>query len=174
MSKVTGATLSEGEREFFFLRTLGAGMEIPKGFLECWPWIKAIHAYDFGDSAPLAALVLSEADIPANVREVLADIVSGKRVPKAKSLAHLKIKGKDRLAAARFALMYSQIYQRIKNETQTQADRECMEPVEVIERTDRAYSVWQKRVYEQYGIGGDTLADLRRELERLIEKWPRL
>jgi hypothetical protein len=174
MSDVAAGTLSEGEREFLFIRTLGAGMEIPQGFLECWPWIKAIHAHDFGDSAPLAAMVISEANIPANVREVLAAIVSGKRVPKAKSIKHLKIKGTDRLAAARFALMYAQIHQRVKNEAQDAAEREAAEPADLIKRYDSAYRNWQKKVYEQYGIGKETLGDLRRELERLIKEWPRL
>lgn len=173
MDKLIAAP-SEGELEFWKIVALGAGIEIPKGFLECWHWIKAIHAHDFGDSGPLSALVASEADMPANVRAVLADIVTGNRVPSEKAVAQLKIKGTDRMVAARSALFYSQYRKRLKNKAQHLADREGMEPVDVIENVNRAHRTWQKQVYEQYGIGRDTLDDLRRELEGLIKGWPTL
>ena len=72
--------------------------DAPSDFWDCWDWVKALDAFDFGDTGPLAALI-SEIDIPDEIKAAVAKIVAGERTPNLKAAAKLKIAPSKRLEA---------------------------------------------------------------------------
>lgn len=153
-------------------------------YLDAWPWVVAIDAYDFGAPEPLAELMATEAP-PEELRPVIAAIVTGKRKPNLKAAAKLKIPAGERLQIAGAVstclgvfddLKRSAIDPEVNDEAGVRmlAERagETREPAEILrylEAKARKTIEWAAR---EAGVSTESLEDLLRHLRKKIEHYP--
>ena len=148
--------------------------DVPERMRQLWPWVKAFDAYDFGDASRLSELIARSETIPAEAREAIADIVSGRRKAIAKATPKLKVGAAKRL---RIAGLISSLLQEIddrKRDVQEIADREGVEPIQMLARITAERDRLEDQLVAELGVSRETIKNLRRHFRKKVEAFPKL
>lgn len=151
-------------------------------YLDAWPWVVAIDAYDFGDPAPLDELLSSE-PIPEELRPVVARIATGNRKPNLKAAAKLKIPANERMKLAGTVsavlglidvIKYDAIDSTVNDESGVKmlGDMKGGEPVEILRELEakaRDTIEWAAR---EASVSVETIENLLRHLRQKMEQYP--
>lgn len=136
-------------------------------------WTAALVAFDFDDTAPLAALIAGEA-IPVELRPIVANIVTGARQPNRRAAAKAKVPAAERhqIGATLDALLVTIGDMRHADVTGPWADDRQSDPRDAIhrlnEQTDRTY----REAAARLGISRETVENIVREYRQKAQNWP--
>ncbi|PAU81052.1 hypothetical protein CK501_05675 [Halovibrio salipaludis] len=157
---------------------------LPKRLSDTWQWFSAIWAYDYGDPEPLGTLIQG-GDIPAEYRQAVSDIVTGKRKPNRRAAAKAKIPARERAEAAsaisvcqglRDMVKYNAINPDLDPEGEwgagAAAVAHTVEPVELMRGADDVGQDGLRIVCEEYGVSEEAAENLMREAKARLARWP--
>ena len=157
-----------------------------ESFWEDWDWIKAMDAYDFADTSPLAELLRSERAIPANIRLKIAEIVEGERKPNRKAAAKLKVDPQERLEIAAklsYKLGVVDLYKKgphvdleYPGEGHTKkldymADESGLEPEEILRFLEQNSKKVIEETAHDAGVSVSTLQNWLRDFRKVVEQY---
>ncbi len=160
----------------------GGRYQIPPAMRKAWAWVEALHCWDYGETAPLAALVRNE-PIPDELRPILADIVSEKRQPRLKATQKLKIPPGERLALARslffwlkhcFALEQNLATETLEEYCDGQGIEQDKVPREEVDKRREIARKLQADAAENWGVSEETVKNMLGELRKKINNYPNI
>ncbi len=142
-------------------------------------WIIAIDAWDYRDTTLLAEM-LRRHPVPAELRPVIAAIVSGERTQKAKAAVKLKIPAAHRLVVAG---IYAEIKESVIDTTLGRktirdyhdiADARKIEVSELRREYQESARKFKSKWAETAGVSVETLENLYLELRDKIKNYPKI
>lgn len=156
--------------------------EFPRQVLDAWGWVMAFDAWDHGDPQKLKELILSDQEIPRELKPALAVRISGEKKPNKKASSQQKIPTADRmLIAMHFS---TAMYFSKANETfglagpdeqryiDWVANRDRKEVLEVKRSMQRYRRLAAKKVAERFGISVETLENILRDMRKKAQEYP--
>lgn len=156
--------------------------EFPREILDAWGWVMAFYAWDHGDPQKLKELILSDQELPRELKPALAARISGERKPNKKAASQQKIPAADRmLIAMHFS---TAMYFSKANETfglagsddqryiDWVADRDRKEVLEVKRSMRKHRRLAAKKVSERFGISVETLENIVRDMRKKAREYP--
>ena len=147
---------------------------LPPGFNEAWPWIVALDAWDYCDSAPLDHLLRGAAPIPDEIRPALADIVGGTRQPNKRAAAKLKLPAAERMKIAGSVSCILGLLDVFRRNNRQIADDKGLEQKELLAELSQEAHHAIATAAAELGVSVETVENLLRDLRKKIENWPRV
>ncbi len=148
-------------------------LNLPDRMRECWPWVCAAAAYDWGDPEPLANLAKQEPP-PEEFRPFLSEVILGKRKPNKKSAAKARINPAERLRVAAHVSIIHNMVDLFMGDLDPIAERSRCETADVIDALNNEKRKAKKSAAESLGVGIETVEDLLRDLKARIARWPQV
>lgn len=164
------------------MRPLDYIRDVDPRMKELWAWVNAVCAYDFGDPSPLAALIATEKQIPAEFADAIADIVRGNRQPNKRARAKLKIPADEYMEIAGEISACIGIIDIFRYDALVPgqhgkgaaalASRDGKETEDkVAELSDEREKLIEEAASE-FGVSVETIENVLREMRRRIKQWP--
>lgn len=149
-------------------------LSLPPRLNELWPWFNAVSSWDWGDTQPLAELILTE-PIPPEFQAAVSAIVSGTR-KRSRNWHKSKIPAAERMKIAgsiSYIIDLCRVIRRGAAEgLEVMADRLAMEPIDIVRQTEGEARKVQADAAEQLGVSVETIVNLLREMRKKIKRWP--
>ena len=136
-------------------------------------WSGALVAFDYCDSAPLAALVRDE-PVPAELRPVIASIVAGDRKPNRRAAAKSKVEAAERIQIGATLDAVLELISDMKHPSITgpYADRRGVEPSSAITALNQHIERLYGRASSTLNVSRETCENLVREFREKMRNWP--
>ena len=166
----------EEQRAWELLKGLRASAE---GVKKQWPWFCAVWAFDYDDPKPLSKLIRTQ-PIPDELRDLIADIVLGKRKPQKKAAVKAKIPAAQRGSVfyehmqAKFACDLVSVLTMKTFENDPFFRRHPMESIDVKRSMESLRRAELEKLPSAYDAKLPVIDAIRREGIDRVNKWPKV
>jgi len=145
--------------------------QMPERMWEIMPWVSALDSWENGYSQPLSRLI-TEKEIPEELRQPISEIVSGERKPNLKAKAKLKVTPPDRLYIG--SVLFSVRHQAQANKALSipKGDELGLEPIELIRKAEAHAKDIVSILAEDFNVSESTVESAYEALLAKIKAWP--